>query len=81
MVDMYEDSPHHDIRNIPWCKDYCLLITIFEIFPGVRITVSSSRYSNIPLAKKLQFLCSCKSAMLLPILYDYQVSCAATNIV
>jgi hypothetical protein len=32
------------------------------------------------LAKKIQYLCSCKSAMLLPILYDYQVSCAATNI-
>jgi hypothetical protein len=23
---LYEDSPHHDIRNIPWCEDCCLLI-------------------------------------------------------
>ncbi len=35
---------HHDIWNIPLCEDYC--------------TRSSSRYSNIPLAKKIQYLCS-----------------------
>ncbi len=35
---MYEDSPHHDIQNIPLCEDHC--------------TRSSSRYSNIPLAKR-----------------------------
>jgi hypothetical protein len=36
---VYGDSPHHDIRNIPLYGDYR--------------TRSLSRYSNIPLAKKI----------------------------